>query len=243
MSRRRKVFELLSKIKLVYEGVFLKKFITFILSFLLITFTLSGCNKTSFNTEKLYAEAIEKTVEIRSYNTEDKFAYATGCVISKDGKILTNKHVIMSEGEVFQHIEVRFYNSNNFISASIFKISETDDLALIKINKETSNFFNIGHNVKGGEKIFTIGNPNGFGLSFSAGVVSSPLRYVKYNGSEIKTIQTSIVINSGNSGGPLFNNYGELVGLITFRLRTNSGEIIQGVSFALHYSVIDLFLE
>ena len=65
----------------------------------------------------------------------------------------------------------------------------------------------------------------------------------QYNGKEIKTTQTSIIINEGNSGGPLFNADGELIGLITFRLRNGSGEIIQGVSFALHYSVLKDFLE
>ena len=192
--------------------------------FLGIVFSSCASTSTVFDIENLYSDTIKETVEIRCYDTEDNnIGYATGCVISKDGQILTNKHVIMSNDNIFQHIEVRFYDNNNFMPASILKVSETEDLALIKIEQGT--------------------NPNGFGLSFAEGTVSSPLRYVRYNGKEIKTTQTSIIINEGNSGGPLFNADGELIGLITFRLRNGSGEIIQGVSFALHYSVLKDFLE
>lgn len=212
-----------------------------IIFFLMIVF--SGCSSVAFDTEKLYFEAMKKTVEIRCYNTEDNIGYATGCVISKDGQILTNKHVVMSDDNIFQYVEVRFYNNENFIRADVLKVSETEDLALIKIEQDTKDVFTIGQSVKGGESVFTIGNPDGFGLSFAEGTVSSPLRYVEYNGKEMKTTQTSIVINAGNSGGPLFNTNGELIGLITFRLRNGSGDIIQGVSFALHYSVIKQFLQ
>ena len=212
--------------------------------FLGIVFSSCASTSTVFDIENLYSDTIKETVEIRCYDTEyNNIGYATGCVISKDGQILTNKHVIMSNDNIFQHIEVRFYDNNNFMPASILKVSETEDLALIKIEQGTKDVFTIGQSIKGGERVFTIGNPNGFGLSFAEGTVSSPLRYVRYNGKEIKTTQTSIIINEGNSGGPLFNADGELIGLITFRLRNGSGEIIQGVSFALHYSVLKDFLE
>ena len=210
---------------------------------MLLNLTFSACYSSVSNTEILYSTAIKKTVEVRCYDTKDKIGYATGCVVANDGKILTNKHVIMSNDGFFRYIEVRFFDNDDFIPAIILKVSETDDLALLKIEYKTEEIFTIGRGVKGGESIFIIGNPNGFGLSFSEGTVSAPLRYVKYNEKEIKTTQISIIINEGNSGGPLFNANGELIGLITFRLRNSSGEIIQGVSFALHYSVIKQFLE
>lgn len=216
-------------------------FLVSIILFSVISFP--SCTSTTSDTEKLYSDTIKKVVEIRCYNAEDNIGYATGCVISNDGQILTNKHVIMSNDNFFQHIQIRFYNSNNFIPASILKVSATEDLALIKVKQETKNIFTLGRSINGGERVFTIGNPNAFGLSFIEGIVSSPLRNVKHNGNEMKTIQTSITINEGNSGGPLFNVDGELVGLITFRLRNGSSEIIHGVSFALHFSIIKDFLK
>lgn len=221
----------------------IKKFICIcncLLSIVVIT-VFAGCGKTA-DTKELYLDAIRKTVEIRCYNSNDKTGYATGCIISGDGKILTNKHVIMTDGEPFATIEVRPYDSEEYIEAEILEISDKEDLALIKIVKETKYFFSLGDSVGGGESVYTIGNPNGFGLSFSEGKVASPLRFVDYNNVQIKTIQTSIIINEGNSGGALFNEKCELIGLISFRLRNSAGEVIQGVSFAIHYSVLAEFI-
>ena len=193
------------------------------------------------NSKSLYSETIQKTVEIRCCNNEGVIGYATGTVISNDGLILTNKHVVMNNG-AGNSIEVRFYNEANFISANIVKVAESQDIALIKINRETPNYFKFAKNISGGESVYTFGNPNGFGLSFSEGVVSSPLREIEYSGQKFLVVQTSLVINEGNSGGPLINNKGEIIGLVSFRLRDKQGDIIQGVSFGLHNLIIQEFL-
>ena len=153
---------------------------------------------TAKDTIELYNDAIKKTVEIRCSNAEDKTGYATGCVVSDDGEILTNKHVVFSDDAFFDKIEVRFYNSDNYIPAVIAKISETDDLALLKIDEPTKDCFLIGRTVAGGEKVYTIGNPNGYGLSFSEGVVSSPLRYVKYKGEGLSLPLKSFQVYPGS---------------------------------------------
>lgn len=194
------------------------------------------------NEKTLYNNALEKTVEIRCTNDGVNYGYATGAVIAKNGTILTNKHVVMANEDYFDLIQVRFYNDSDFQDAHIVKVSESNDLALISIDKNVSSYFKLGKSVQGGEKIYTIGNPNGFGLSFSGGYISSPQRIVLYENTKINAIQTSIVINEGNSGGPLFNQKGELIGLISFRLRDSGGEVIQAVSFALHLDVIKNFL-
>lgn len=109
----------------------------------------------------------------------------------------------------------------------------------------TYNFFDVKsyQNFYTGQSIYTIGNPNGFGLSFTAGVISSSSRLVISNdGSEIEAMQTSFVINEGNSGGPVFDKNGNLLGIISFRLRDKNGEIIQGVSFAIPNIPIKIFL-
>lgn len=202
-----------------------------------------GCRRSFVNDEELYRDTIKKTVEIRCFDTVEKMGFATGCVISENGLILTNKHVVMTdEDHYFQNIEVRFFDCDDFIVADVMRVSESEDLALIRIDRKTEEAFLVGNHVNRGEEVYTIGNPNGFGLSFLKGTVSAPERCVVYKGQEIKTTQVSIVINEGNSGGPLFNANGELIGLITFRLRNTSKEIIQGVSFALHFTSIQQFL-
>ena len=106
-------------------------------------------------------------------------------------------------------------------------------MAIIKIDKKNTQYFKIDTNIKNGQTIYTIGNPNGFGLSFCKGNVSSSLRNITYNGVLVETLQTSLVINEGNSGGPVFDKNGQLLGLISFRMKNSSLEVMQGVSFAV----------
>ena len=96
---------------------------------------------------------------------------------------------------------------SNFVSAQILNISQSADLATIKIEKTDCQYFKVSENIKNGQTICTIGNPNGFGLSFTKGNVSASLRNVVYNAQTISAIQTSLVINEGNSGGPVFNQH------------------------------------
>lgn len=214
--------------------------ICFLLFYILSCFVFNKSDDTS----SIYSKAIEKTVEIRCFDSlQDKIGYATGAIVSANGDILTNKHVVFNKGELFNNIQIRFFNEENYIDAIIKKIDNEQDLALISIEKSTSSFFQLGTNVIAGDKVYTIGNPNGIGLSFSSGVISSAKRIINYNEKSMSCIQTDIVINEGNSGGPLFNANLELIGLISFRLKDSNFEVIQGVSFALNRDVIFEFLK
>lgn len=199
---------------------------------------------THNDTERIFDENILKVVEIKVSNDEETWGYATGFFIDSNGTILTNKHVVYnsSEDSNYSVIKVAVANVDEWLDAEVLKVSETDDLAEIKIDKEGTEYFKIESALSNGETIYTIGNPNGFGLSFTNGVVSSVLRNVIYNEQTIPAIQTSFVINEGNSGGPVFNDEGNLVGIISFRLKDKYSEVIQGVSFALPYATIKSFL-
>lgn len=120
---------------------------------------------------------------------------------------------------------VRTADSEEWVAAEVVKVSEEYDLATIKCNLQ-KDCFSLSENVKNGETVYTIGNPDGFGLSFISGVVSSNSRNVVYKGKTINTIQISFVINEGNNGGPVFNKKGELLGIISFRLKNNQGEVV-----------------
>lgn len=199
---------------------------------------------TSNDTDIIFEDNILKVVEIKVTDDEISFGYAAGCFIDADGTILTNKHVVKnsSTNENFKNIYVRLATQEEYTKAKILKVSETDDLALIKVDFKNTEFFRLANSVNNGETIYTIGNPNGFGLSFTQGVVSSNSRNVIYNEQKIRTIQTSLVINEGNSGGPVFNKNGKLVGLISFRLKDKDENVIQGCSFALKIEAIKEFI-
>lgn len=196
------------------------------------------------DTEFIYKKNILKVVEIKA-TSEDAFGYATGFFIDSDGTILTNKHVVYNttSNSNYNKIQVRLADEDEWINAELIKVSDIDDLAIIKIKKTNTNFFNISESISNGQEIYTIGNPNGFGLSFANGVVSSSERNVIHNEQIIKTIQTSFVINEGNSGGPVFDKNGNLLGIISFRLKDNYNDVIQGISFALPSSTINAFLQ
>jgi len=199
----------------------------------------------SHDTKNIFNENILKVVEIKVSDNELTWGYATGCFIDSNGTILTNKHVAFNSltNANYNTIQVRLANIDEWINAEVLKVSENDDLAKIKINRQNTEYFTFESSVSNGETIYTIGNPNGFGLSFTDGVVSSNLRNVIYNELTIPSIQTSFVINEGNSGGPVFNKHGKLVGLISFRLKDKNEDVIQGVSFAIPINIISNFLK
>ena len=195
-------------------------------------------------TEDIFEENILKIVEIKVSDDNETWGYATGFFIDSKGTILTNKHVVFNTttNGYYQNILVTTADREEFVNAEVIKISEIDDLALIKSNIKSNNYFSLQNKVDNGETIYTIGNPNGFGLSFAQGVISSNSRNVTYNGKTINTIQTSLVINEGNSGGPVFNKNGKLLGLISFRLKDQNGDVIQGCSFAIPVNIIKKFI-
>ena len=216
-----------------------------LLSFLLlILVSLSVFYFNHNKPENIFDRNISKVVEIKVSNDNVNWGYATGCFIDNNGTILTNKHVVQSSssGERYGQIMVRTADSEEWVTAEIVKVSEEHDLATIKCNLQKDSF-SLSENVKNGETVYTIGNPDGFGLSFISGVVSSNSRNVVYEGKTINTIQTSFVINEGNSGGPVFNKKGELLGIISFRLKNNQGEVVQGAAFVIPTKSINNFLQ
>ena len=222
-------------------------YIAFIGIFLLLAINLFVSLYIPFSnsTENIFNENILKVVEIKVSDDEETWGYATGCFVDNNGTILTNKHVVLnsSTNENYQIIKARMANEEEWISCDVIKVGNDDDIALIKIDRKNTKYFKIKTNCQNGETIFTIGNPNNFGLSFSSGVISSNKKYITYEEKQTQVVQTSLVINEGNSGGPVFDKNGELVGLISFRLKDKYGDVIQGVSFAVPSSIIKEFIK
>lgn len=194
--------------------------------------------------EKIFSRNIDKVVEIRISSEGTTFAYGTGCFIDSDGTILTNKHIVYNQslGVEYSIVQVRLPTEENFIDAKVVQISNDSDIAIIKVDKINTSHFKMNFNAKDGQTVYTIGNPNGMGLSFIKGNISSKLRNIVYNDVLVEVLQTSFVINEGNSGGPVFDKNGELLGIISFRLKTSSLEVLQGISFAVPSFKIKDFL-
>lgn len=158
----------------------------------------------------------------------------SGFIISADGYILTNHHVVDGADEISVALSDR-----RELTASIVGKDELSDLALLKIDSEDLPVAKIGSSkrLEVGEWVLAIGSPFGFELSVTAGIVSAKGRSLPGNssGNYVPFIQTDVAINPGNSGGPLFNLDGEVVG-INSQIFTRSGGFM-GLSFAIPMDV------
>jgi serine protease Do len=158
----------------------------------------------------------------------DSQSLGSGFIISEDGYILTNHHVIAGADEVI----VRMVNRKEFV-ARVIGSDEASDVAVLKVEAdEDLPTLQIGDSddLKVGEWVLAIGSPFGFDASVTAGIVSAKGRNLPSD-NYVPFIQTDVAINPGNSGGPLFNLDGEVVG-INSQIYSRSGGFM-GLSFAI----------
>jgi len=159
-------------------------------------------------------------------------ALGSGFVISEDGYVVTNNHVIDGADEVI----IEFYGGGELV-AKVVGTDPKTDLALLKVESdEPLAFVTFGDSdtARVGDWVVAMGNPLGQGFSVSAGIVSARNRAL--SGSYDDFIQTDAAINRGNSGGPLFNLEGEVVGVNTAILSPNGGSI--GIGFSMASNVV-----
>ena len=171
--------------------------------------------------------------------TQTASGQGSGVIISNDGYILTNNHVISSadsssyyEVSKANSIKVKLYGDDTEYEAKIIGSDETTDLAVIKIEKDglTTAEFGDSNSVQVGEFVLAVGDPYGLEHTVTAGIISALNRKVTVDGVEYKVMQGDCAINSGNSGGAFVNSQGQVIGIATLKL---SGNGIEGVSFAI----------
>lgn len=155
----------------------------------------------------------------------------SGFIISKDGYILTNHHVVKGADQVLVRL-----NDRRELEAVVVGSDERSDVALLKIDANDLPVVKIGDSseLEQGEWVIAIGSPFGFDHTVTSGIVSATGRALE-NETYVPFIQTDVAINPGNSGGPLFNLDGEVVG-INSQIYTRSGGFM-GLSFAIPIDV------
>jgi len=163
--------------------------------------------------------------------TPDKQSLGSGFIISKDGYLLTNRHVVKDADEII----VRLSDRREF-KAELIGMDKRSDLALLKIDDKNLPVVKMGKSseLEAGEWVLAIGSPFGFEHSVTAGIVSATGRSLP-NENYVPFIQTDVAINPGNSGGPLFNMDGEVVG-INSQIFSRTGGYM-GLSFAIPVDV------
>ncbi|KZX96940.1 serine protease [Sulfitobacter sp. HI0076] len=159
-------------------------------------------------------------------------ALGSGFVISEDGYVVTNNHVIESADE----ITIEFFSGEELV-AKVIGTDPKTDIALLKVEaSQPLPFVSFGDSnaARVGDWVIAMGNPLGQGFSVSAGIVSARNRAL--SGTYDDYIQTDAAINRGNSGGPLFNMDGEVIGVNTAILSPNGGSI--GIGFSMASNVV-----
>lgn len=169
----------------------------------------------------------------RSVRTPKQQGSGSGVIISTDGYIVTNNHVVADADELTVTL-----NDNKEYSARIIGTDKTTDLALIKIDAKDLPAITIANseNIKVGEWVLAVGNPFNLTNTVTAGIVSAKGRSLYQNGVE-SFIQTDAAINPGNSGGALVNTRGELIG-INAMLYSQTGSF-SGYGFAIPTSIMN----
>ena len=172
--------------------------------------------------------------------TSTATASGSGIIISEDGYILTNNHIVStSSSESYYEVSeatkvtVTLFNDEAEYEAKIVGMDDQTDLAVIKIDKTglSKAEFADSDNIKVGEFAMAVGNPLGMQSSITCGVISAVNREVTdSDGKKFTLIQTDAAINSGNSGGALVNSEGKVIGINTLKL---SGTGIEGMGFAI----------
>ena len=194
--------------------------------------------KQQLTMPEVYAANVNSVVSINVSTTTNVFGRTTesaasgsGFFITKDGYILTNYHVI----EGASTVKVTAYDGTTY-DAAVIGGDKDYDIAVIKV--EGTNFQPVvigkSGSVQIGETVAAVGNPLGeLTFSMSQGIVSCVNRAINVDGKPFNMIQVDCSINPGNSGGPLFNSYGEVIGIVSAKYSSYSNTTVEGIGFAI----------
>ena len=234
----------------VSAGLFGKIIAVVLLCCLVGGFAVAGSNSTALAEDRqpltpaeVYEQNVNSTVGITiSGQTTSRYGYGytfqaagSGFIITSDGYILTNYHVIADS----EKVTVATYDNETY-DAKVIGYDESNDIAVLKIEAEGLKPVTLGdsNSLRVGDTVLAIGNPLGeLTFSLTRGIVSALSRSVAMSsGSTMSLIQTDCAINSGNSGGALFNEYGEVIGITNAKYSSSgySGEAsIDNIGFAI----------
>ena len=205
-------------------------------------------NSTSISISKIFKDVQGSVVQITRENKqapdspgdENVTSLGSGFVFDKEGRIITNHHVVQDS----KSVDVTFIDGNRYV-ASVIGSDPFNDVAVIKITQNVSEKLRpliLGNSsvVEVGDQVIAIGNPYGLAGSMSLGIVSQKGRLISTEGSAFSipsVIQTDALINPGNSGGPLLNIQEEVIGMNTAGVLSDSGGF-SGIGLAVPSNTI-----
>lgn len=204
--------------------------------------TRSGAEGDELSYQEIYEKCAPSVVAVTTV-IDGGTSYGTGIIMDNEGYIITNHHVVA--GAV--SLSVKLLDGKEYDAVLVGGDQQTD-LAILKIDAAglTAAEFGDSDSVSVGDRVLAIGNPLAQDFSLTDGIVSAINRNISYGGYSMTLLQTNAALNEGNSGGPLINMYGQVIGITNMKL-ISSYSTIEGIGFAIPISsvksVIDELLE
>ncbi len=191
--------------------------------------------------QEIYEKCIDSVVSITATTSSGKSS-GTGIVLSADGYLITNQHVIENAAVISVQI-----GDDRQLQAALVGSDEASDLAVLKVEADDLQPAEFGDSTKlrVGDSVVAIGDPLGVQLrgTMTSGIISAINRDLEVNDRTMTLIQTDAALNNGNSGGPLINCYGQVVGINTMKMRSYYSSTAEGLGFAIPMSVAKPILE
>ncbi len=200
-----------------------------------VTVTISQASGPELDPAEIYEKNVNSIVSIEGEG-EDNYGSGTGVVMTEDGYILTNAHVVAD----MRRVRVVF-SDDSYLPARLVGADAEEDVAVLKVEAEnlTPAEFGDSDQLRCGDMVVAIGDPLGYRTSITQGIVSALGRTVEVDGVLMDLIQTSAPINFGNSGGALINDHGQVVGITTVKITSDDGTV-EGLGFAIPMSRVKL---
>lgn len=198
------------------------------------TLQMSSSGGAALDFSEIYEKCVPSVVGIKSFigDSPDYYGWGSGVIVSSDGYVLTNTHVIDGGDSA----KVVLYDGSEH-EAKLVGYDSQSDIAVIKIEAEglTAAEFASSSDLSVGDSVAAIGNPLSpdLRLTMTRGIISALNREISYNGTVMSLIQTDASINEGNSGGPLFNDRGQVIGITNMKMISTFGSGIEGLGFAI----------
>ena len=201
-----------------------------------VTLNFTATKPAQMSLQAIYDVVSPAVVGITTYLNGEEYSWGTGIVFTADGYIVTNEHVLEStDGAVITFSDGTEYN------AKLVGSDDATDIAVLKIDAKGLTYakFADSSTCRVGDNVVAIGNPLGkeYSGTMTDGIISAIERSVTYNGHSMTLMQTNAALNEGNSGGPLINAYGQVIGITNMKIMSTYTSI-EGIGFAIPTSVI-----
>ncbi|MEG1633200.1 MAG: trypsin-like peptidase domain-containing protein [Oscillospiraceae bacterium] len=208
-----------------------------------VPLTFAAAGEKELTLQKIYEKCAHSVVAIAADVDSASFYWGSGIVLSQDGYIVTNAHVL----DGTKAVTVTLWDNSQY-EAKLVGTDVISDIAVLKIDAVGLSAAEFGDSadILVGDNVVAIGNPLGEQLrgTMTDGIISAISRDIPFNNHSMTLLQTNAAINEGNSGGPLINMFGQVIGITNMKMRSLSmSTSIEGISFAIPSSTIKTIVD